>query len=240
MGLGITRFVAVSRALAAEVQSQHLLIPARTVVIHNGIDSARFRNTAKAGIRERLALRQNTRLVLAVGNLHPAKSYDVLLRAVALLEQDVHVVIVGNTKEPLLGELVALARSLGVNDRVHFLGFVADTAPLFQDANVYALSSSSEGFSISTLEALASRLPIVATRCGGPEEIVIDGETALLVTPGDSEGLAQAIDRLLIEPRTADRLCNAGLRLMGQAYDIERMVDGYESLYQCDLSMRNL
>ncbi len=236
MNRGIRRFITVSRALSREVTAQKLLNPARTEVVYNGIDTSRFRLQQPASLRSRLGLSERARIVLAIGNLHVAKGYDVLIRAAAMLPYGddaphTNVVIGGSAREPLLSELKALVASLGLAGRVHFLGFVEDTAPLFVDADVYVLSSVSEGFSISTLEALASGTPVVATRCGGPEEIVTDEVTALLVPAKDPGSLSLSIERLLADRILADKLRANGLEVMNNQFSITRMIDEYERIY---------
>jgi len=96
---------------------------------------------------------------------------------------------------------------------------------------LFVLPSRSEGISLTLLEAMACGLPIVATRVGGTPEVVLDGETGLLVPPGDPVALAQAILRIGRDPERGLRMGQAGRGRVEQQFDIRRMVADYEALY---------
>src|SRR5690606_23062610 len=113
---------------------------------------------------------------------------------------DYRFVIVGQAPGPLYEQLVALRDSLGLRDAVQFTGFRPDVERLMAAFDLFTITSDSEGFSIATVQAMASRQPIVATRCGGPEEILVDGVTGALVPTGSPEALADEIHRLRHDP----------------------------------------
>ncbi|MFM7853973.1 MAG: glycosyltransferase family 4 protein, partial [Flammeovirgaceae bacterium] len=97
-------------------------------------------------------------------------------------------------------------KQLGIHKHVHFIGFQEDTPVFLKQMDCFCLSSISEGFSIATLEAMASDIPIVATKCGGPEEILSHEITGLLVPPANPEALAQGLLRLLENPALSQLL----------------------------------
>jgi glycosyltransferase involved in cell wall biosynthesis len=146
-----------------------------------------------------------------VAHLYPRKDVATLLRAFQNLQRDVSLRIVGTGPE--LPRLRREARSLHVADRVEFLGHIpfSALAAEYRRADLFCLPSRQEGFGIVFLEAMAAGLPIVAARAAAVPEVVSDGECGILVAPGNSEGLAFALARLLSDPAARLRLGSAGL-----------------------------
>ncbi|WP_408871534.1 glycosyltransferase, partial [Craurococcus roseus] len=139
--------------------------------------------------------------LLALGRLHRNKGFDVLLRALALL-RDAHLFLAG--EGPERAALEALARGLGVADRVAFLGWREDTGALLAACGVFVCPSRHEPLGNVVLEAWSAARPVVAAAAQGPREVVRDGETGLLVPVGAPEPLAAAIASLLADaPRRA-------------------------------------
>lgn len=229
------RLVFVSEALRAHIAGLGPLRLERTRVIHNGVDCSVFRpGEATAASIPGLNLPGGATVVGAVGNVRPSKDYAVLLRATAELVErlpGVHTVIVGQATGSMYEELLELRASLGLEDRVHFLGFREDVAELFQVFDVFALSSSDEGFSLATVQAMASGIPVVATRSGGPEEIVVHGQTGLLVPPGDPGALADGLARVLETPDEGRRWAVAGRERATSTFSTGAMLRAYEDLY---------
>jgi glycosyltransferase involved in cell wall biosynthesis len=120
---------------------------------------------------------------------------------------------------------------------VLLLGEVGDVAGLLARGRLFVLPSRSEGISLTLLEAMARGLPVVATRVGGTPEVVVDGETGLLVPPGDPAALADAILRLQRDPEAGRRMGEAGRPRVERIFDVCRMVAEYEALY-VDAEMR--
>ena len=106
-----------------------------------------------------------------------------------------------SAKGPTAPTLEAEIDRLGIGDRVRLVGERRDVPELLAGADVFVLSSASEGMPVSVLEAMAAGLPVVASRVGGVPELVVDGETGLLVEPGDPDELAAALGRLLADRR---------------------------------------
>jgi glycosyltransferase involved in cell wall biosynthesis len=234
MRLGVRRFVCVSMALREALVAQGFVGSDRSGVIYNGIDVARYDRPRSDVLRHSLGLPPETPLAGCLGNLRPAKGYDVLIRGTAQLKQRgvaCHFAIAGQGKGRLANELMALRKELDVEDRVHFLGFQADSAEFLAGLDLFVLPSTSEGFSISTIEAMAAGLPIVATRCGGPEEIISHGQTGLMVQPGDPFALAGAIERLLSDRERARQMAEDARQMARERFDIGQMVKAYLSIY---------
>ena len=234
LGRRANRVVFVSAPLRDRLMDGWPLHPARTAVVHNGIDAAAFRPGRDDSLRRELGIAPGALLLGAVGNLRPDKDYPVLLHAAARLREHlpgVRLVVAGEGGNALEAELRALATRLGLGDTVVFAGFRADPERVLRALDLFVLSSRSEGFSLSTVQAMACGLPVVATRSGGPEEIVADGRTGILVAPGSPDALADAVLRLARDPEARARLGRAAREEALARFTLERMVRGYEAVY---------
>lgn len=147
-----------------------------------------------------------TRL-LAMGRLHRNKGFDIALRALALVP-GAHLSIAG--EGPERAALEALARELGVADRVAFLGWRSDVGALLAGCDVFVCSSRHEPLGNIVLEAWSASRPVVAAAAQGPRELIEDGETGLLVPNEDPEAMARGIRALQDDPRRAARIARAG------------------------------
>jgi glycosyltransferase involved in cell wall biosynthesis len=180
----------------------------RITVIHNAIDphwGANGRNSA-AELRTRLGIPADKKIVLSVGRLSREKDHVALVEALAhLRRQDAraHLLIVGGGPER--PRIEARTRSLGLTEHVTLTGG-APAEAYFGVADVFALPSRSEGFANVLLEAMATRVPAVATRVGGVAEVISHRETGLLVPPGDLRAMASALHELLHDPVLAETL----------------------------------
>ena len=227
---GATRLVAVSTALRDDLSSAIPVPVNRWSVIANGVDTELLKPGSVLGLRERLGLAADTRLVGALGNIRKPKAYDVFLRVAArLIEQDphYHFVIAGQGSGGLMEELLALETQLGLRDKVTFLGLENDICGYLGELDIFLLTSSTEGFSIACVEAMACGLPVVATRSGGPQDIVVDGQTGFLCPVGDIAGLSEAVARL-----GSDRALRLAFGAQGRdralnLFSLERMVNAY-------------
>lgn len=231
----VNRSVFVSESLRQSFLATHPLSPGRTRVIYNGIDAGVFRPGKDASLRNELGIGAADVLVGAVGNIRTPKAYPVLLRAAAILRQrgrPYHFAIVGEGEGSLLQELLQLRRDLGLDDAVTFTGLRSRVDRIMLNFDLYVLSSSSEGFSLTTVQAMACGLPVVATRCGGPEEIIDDGVTGLLVPPESPESLADAIDRLIADPGARARMGRAARERVEERFTLDAMIANYAGLYQ--------
>ncbi|MDX1622831.1 MAG: glycosyltransferase [Gemmatimonadota bacterium] len=197
------RVVAVSRFVADAHRATGRLSSDRLVVVHNGIDTSAFRpadpgESRRARARTALGVPMDVPLVAAVSVLRPGKGVGTLLETVAGLP-DVRLAVAGDG--PLAGEIATRARALGVAPRVELLGFRRDVPEVLAAADLLALpSETDDALPTVLMEAAAAGLPVVATRVGGVPEIVVHGETGLLVNPGNARDLRDAIATLLADP----------------------------------------
>lgn len=233
MNRGVTRFVCVSKNLRDAIDREQLLNPDKCEIIYNGIDLSRYGRTASRELRDRLALPENAILIGSLGNVRPAKGYDLLIRAarrVIDMHPNAHFVIAGDPKSSLQRQLDQLVQDLDIVAHIHFIGFCNDSPGFLAQLDMFLLSSTSEGLSIATIEALATGLPAVVTRCGGPEEIVTPDHDALMVRP-ESEAIAGGVLQLLGDQVLGERLAAEGRQHMQARFDIGAMLDSYGRLY---------
>jgi glycosyltransferase involved in cell wall biosynthesis len=234
MRFGINRYVAVSHRLMADIREQKLLDAKKASVIYNGVDLKLYNQPQSNEIRQQLKLPEDAFLVGSLGNIRPAKAYEVLISAAAIIlkeNKSVHFVIAGHKKQPLMSKLEKQINDLGVQENIHFIGFYQDCAKFLSQMNLFALSSSSEGFSIATIEAMAARLPVLVTKCGGPEEIVTDEENGLMIAPNAPEKFAEKLKRLIEDDGLQERLGDAGRRHVENVFSLDRMLQSYQDEY---------
>lgn len=226
--------VCVSESLAQLARVTPGVIASRVSCIHNGIDTQYFSPHPSTATQKSQRVRAAGVIIGAVGNVRAAKGYDVLLRAVALCVSEglsIRLLIAGDDLNPLGDELRMLGRELAIESQIEFVGFVSDVATFLNGLDLLVVSSHTEGFSLAAAQAQACGLPVISTRCGGPEEIVADGETGILVPVADSGELCRAIRTLAASPETRSSMGErARLRVM-ERFSSKSMIDGYRRLY---------
>ena len=193
-------------------------------VIPNGVDTSIFYPSESV---------PDTPTVLAVGRLVPNKGMDTLIKAVPEVlarVQEAKFVIAG--AGPMDSSLRKLTESLGVGDSVEFLGHRSDVPDLLRGATVFARPSTLEGMPLTVLEAMATGLPVIATRVGGTPELITDGENGFLIPVGDSHALAEAILDVLSAPERSSRMGQRNLQIVQIEYTWERVINRTEALYQ--------
>jgi glycosyltransferase involved in cell wall biosynthesis len=229
---GSRKVIFVSEHLKDHLGPRLRLVESQCAVIPNGVDAEVFRPCRDRSLRSELDLADDVILVGAIGNIRSPKAYDVLLRAARILldrSQRFHFIIAGDCSNDLGRELVELSRSLGIEQQLSFLGLRADVARILHNLDAFVLSSRTEGFSIACIEAMACGIPVIATRSGGPEEI-LEGGAGILVPTDDPEAIAQAVDDVTSSKGLAEALTTKALKRVHQQYSLGRMVSQYEAL----------
>lgn len=232
------RDMLVERGFAAE----------RIHVIYNGLD---FDAPAPA-IGDRAAFldahalpapREGELLVGCLGRLHRVKGQDVLISAMARLlarppwAGRLRLLLAGDGEEQ--ASLQHRAASLGIGDRVHFLGHISDAPAFLAAIDLHVLASRSESLPYALLESARAGTPCVATRVGGIPELVIHGETGLLAAPGDVAGLAEAIALACGEPGLRERLGRSLRQHAAANFSVRRMVQGHLEVYRAIMARAN-
>jgi len=201
--------------------------PERTVVIRNGVDADVTVTTSMDGA---------VPTVVAVGRLQRPKDPVTLARALGRLRASFSAVIVG--EGPERQRLEAEIRRLGLERAVVLAGDRSDVADLLARADIFVLSSTSEGMPLSILEAMAAELPVVASAVGGVPEAVEDGDTGLLVPPQDPVPLAAALERLLADPALRRRLGASGRARVREHFGLEAFQQAHVDVYRRELVRR--
>ena len=239
--LGIQRWVwgrangvlSVSSRLAERMASQVGFPLEQIRVIRNGVDLDRFHPRSKASAPAGLDLPKGALVVGTIGRLVPVKDQRSLIDATALLHEDgvaCSLVLVGDG--PLRGELRQYAVDRGVANWVHFTGERRDVQDVLRAFDLFALVSTSEGLSNTIMEAMATGVPVVATRVGGSDELVVDGATGFLVPPSSPQATAAAIRKLLEDAPLRMAFGRAARERTEREFGLSRMVTEYERFYR--------
>lgn len=227
----IDKIITVSEELKRGLVEITGLNEKQIVCIHNGVffPDICVENEKK---RREIGLEQNDILIGTVGRIDPVKNFDIFIRsAEEVLKKFPYVKFLLIGDGPIKGELESLTTELGLSKQVIFLGERNDVAELLKIMDIFVLPSKSEGLSNTILEAMSAGLPVIATDVGGNSELVIDGETGILIQPGDVSALATEIINLLQNDEKRRKMGKAGFVKAKREFSIEKMVKSYEELY---------
>ena len=228
LAAGVGRYVGVSRDVATELVERFHWPAAKVEVVYNAVCIDRFGAAPSPALRQELKLGRGLPVVLTCARLDPQKGHPTLLRAAAKLPGAAFVFA---GEGPERGGLEDLAAELGVADRIFFLGYRSDIPELLAACDVFALPSLYEGSSLAVLEAMAAGRAVVSSKIGGTDELIEDGENGILLTPGDDEGLAAALGRLLGDEDLRRRLGAAARRRVEADFTPEAMRDRILAIY---------
>ena len=227
------RLVAVSAQVRRDLETRLFVDPAKITVIPNGIDIDEVERLGRETLTHSWFEPDQPPVIVGAGRLTHQKGFDVLFRAFAMARarRPMRLVILGKGPEQL--RLQALAERLGIEADVLLQGHVGNPLPYLHRAALFVLPSRWEGLSNALLEALASGVPIVATRCTGSTELLDRGRYGSLVNVGDTRALAESILAALEKKRSpADQLQRA------REYDLASSLRSYVSLFEEELACR--
>jgi glycosyltransferase involved in cell wall biosynthesis len=238
---GVHKIIAVSNAVAKQLYSQRLVSEDRIAIIPNGIDVERFARACTDFDRATFLAGKNipveARLVCSIGELRKLKRHGDLIRAAAIVREQVPLVhfVIAGVDTSINGEnqreLKQLAHDLGLSDCIHFPGWLVDADKLLCATDVFVSASETESFGLSIAEAMAASTAVVATRTEGAQEVVQDQETGLLVPVGDVDQIANAIIRLLKNDEQRLALGMEAAVAARERFSLKRMVDDIERVY---------
>ncbi len=218
---------AVSQKVATEIAAIGLTPRNRLDVIYNGVDTQGY--AAARGDRTRFKLPEDKFLLLFVGDLRtPRKNLGAVLNAMTHLPEQVHIVVAGYLPGSPYPEE---AKALGIVDRVHFLGLVAEMPVLMHSVDVFVFPSFYEPMGLVLLEAMSAGLPVVTVRTAGGTEIIESECGIVLDDPNDARALAESVTYLISNNAKRRAMSNAAVRA-AMNFDWERMAQRYIALYR--------
>jgi glycosyltransferase involved in cell wall biosynthesis len=225
--------VAVSEEVAHSLKPLYGIERCR--VIPNGIPTNRYSHPqiTRSEWREKEGFRDDQVLFVCVARFAAQKNHALLLRAFAqgpASDPNAHLVLVG--EGDLREQLEEQVKTLGLPGKVHFFGLRTDMPEVLGAMDVFVLSSDWEGNPLSVMEAMASALPVVSTAVGGVPDLLANGKEGFLQRPGDTQGLAKSMTFLLSSPETRKSMGAAAARRAKENFDVSRMVQAYEQLYE--------
>ena len=242
----VDRVIAISDVIHRNFTAMHPIDPAKVVTIHNGIDPGRFRPDAgiRARVRAELGFTEDQLVVGIVGRVTPSKGHREYLEMAARLAGDfpqARFLIVGEATrgEEDEGRAILDGSDAGsLRGRVIVTGFRRDVPDLLTGMDVFAFPSHNEAFGLALIEAMATGLPTVSSNCDGVLDIVVDGETGLMVPPRDGAKLAAAAAVLLADAPLRERLGRAGRARVLERFTEDRMATAIDRLYDEALAAR--
>lgn len=229
-----THLIAVSESCRTFLINREGVPADKITLVQNAIDLQRFSASGGSRVeaRKSLGLPEAGPLVVGVGRLNPQKNFSLFIRvAVEVLKchPQTHFVLVGEGPEE--GLLRRLAGEYGMGDRLHFLGYVPDTRGIYRAADVLLMPSLFEGLPMTLLEAMAMRVPVVASALDGIAEVVEDGRDGFLVPSGDARGFCERVCRVIGDPTLATALGRAAAEKISSQFSSERMCREVERIY---------
>lgn len=236
---GASGVIAVTDSLRDDITARTPLDVEKITVIYNGIDTARYQLPPANTLRSHFGWCDSDIVIGSLGNIRPAKGYDILLKAANLLKgstQRYRFVIAGQGKGKLYDDMLVLREELGLENSVQFLGFIDDAAAFLSNIDLFLSSSISEGLPLSAIQAMVANLPVIATRCGGYEGLITHQENGWLVEVGDPHAIAKAIEAVAPDHELRSRLAENAKKHAIDTFDIQVMLKAYRQLYELNIN----
>jgi glycosyltransferase involved in cell wall biosynthesis len=237
--------IAVSEAVKKEVIKRHWFPEEKIFTVYNAINTVDYGNAHNGiALKRKLGIQSESFVVGMVANIRKIKGYLYFLDAARIIlgyNRNVQFVMIGYDaiKSDFTTErLERYGKEIGISENLHFLGGKLEIPDLISIFDVAVLASLSEGFSNVILEYMASSKPVVATGVGGNPEIVVHGQTGLLVPPADAEALAGAIRSILEDKEAGLRFGIAGRRRVEERFSLAVMLRNYENLFEQVINSR--
>lgn len=232
---GSSCIVAVSNSLRIQLLNILGFDRDKIKVIYNGIDINKFDLPHSYRFKEAAGMKKDDILIGAIGNIRAPKAYDVLIDAAALLLDKgivFKIIIVGQGEGELFNALLEQRERLGLNSIIEFIDFSDNVEEVLSNLDLFVLSSSSEGFSLATIEAMAAGVAVIATRSGGPEEIIENTVDGLLVEVNSPLALANTIISSVKDNNSRGMMRENARKKVQAMFSRDSMVKQYLALYK--------
>lgn len=204
-------------------------------VIYNGIEIDKFTERKNNDLRNELGLSDEDLLICTIGRISKEKGLEDIVNAANIIVQKrnhIKFLIIGNEQDKhYANRIKTMVSSQNLNHSFLFLGFRKDIPKILGQIDIFVMSSKNEGLSFVCLEAMAARKVIVATRCGGPEEIIVDGQTGILVNVNNPKMMAEAILNLIENEKTRLEMGSKGRLRVEVEFRFSKFIRNIESLY---------
>lgn len=197
-------------------------------VVHNGVNLGKFNPRVKSVIRSELKIGRNKRIVAIIGSISQNKGQEIFIKACSAVKKRhpaTAFLVIGGGDPEYITMLKALSEECNLTDSVFFLGWRSDINEILTEIDILVLASYHEPFGKIIIEAMAAAKPVVATRSGGPEEIVLHERTGLLVPKGDPQTMADAVLRILVDDNMAKQFGLEGKKLVAAEFSEKKYVE---------------
>jgi glycosyltransferase involved in cell wall biosynthesis len=229
-----TKIIAISEAVKEAMVDRHDASADQIQVIPNGITAPSVTPEQVETVRQELQLTETSKLIVCAARLELEKDIPSLISAMQMVhEKYPQTVCVIAGSGALKDDLTQQINDLGLSKIIHLLGFRTDVHALIAAADIFVLPSLAEPFGLVILEAMALGKPVMATDAGGPKEIVKNNETGFLVTPKSPDDLANAMLKLLSDPKISTAMGDAGKKRFHDIYTVQRMARDVLHMYNC-------
>lgn len=232
----VDKFICVAHNLCRILVERHCIAPKKIITIPNGIDISAFDcGRSRADILREFGIPENKVLVGFIGRMVWEKGINVFLEAASELckkRADIHFLLVGDG--PLQGDLKQQARDLGIAKTCSFTGFRSDISAVLKVTDIVALPSFVEGLPMVILEAMAAKVPVVASAVGGIPEMIREGKNGFCVPPGDVASLSEKLLFLVNDKDLREKMGKAAKRHVEESFSETTMIRKTRQVY-CDL-----
>ena len=234
----LTGWIVNSRGIADSMVAALGINPQKFFVVHNGIVPEAFQSElSRDEARHKLGLPESQQVVTKVARLHPQKNHRLFLKMASILlkhRSDVSFLIVGGGL--LRSDLEDYAKSLGICDRVLFLGIRSDIPDILAATDISVLTSEYEGFPNALIEAMCVGIPVVSTNYPGIEELIVDDKNGFIVPRNDAESMAAKITQLLDDADLRKRMGREGMKMVQECLSPAAMAQNLVSVYKACLN----
>lgn len=235
IGMLSDKVIVPSNSVRKEIEGR--LSKHKIQLINNGVDLRRFNfinstDVAK-GIRDELCIPKSTRIIALIGTFLEIKGQADFIEAAKIVSNNIHdtvFVLVGKGGKAYTDVIKKKVKKLELDDKIYFMGFREDIDRVICSLDILISASWIESFSRVILEGMAMEKPVVATECGGPEEIVVDGETGFLVPIKNPYSLADAIIQLLTDENKAIEMGRKGRQRVEELFTVKKYVKNIENV----------
>ncbi|WP_313598434.1 glycosyltransferase family 4 protein [Epilithonimonas vandammei] len=236
------RFIAIAPNVADYLTNTAKIASKKVITINNGVEIPReVLPDEIMNLRNQYHIKPTDFVIGTVGRLFDDhKKITDIIAAIKMVEnvENLKLLVVGSGRDEELIKQKAIG--LGVQDKVIFTGYQFDTAPFYKLMNVFCIASQREGFGLVAAEAMLHRLPVIATKVGGLQNVVVHDETGILIKPNQPKDIALAINKLYNDPQLLDSFADKGFKRALDNYTEERYVMEVFNLYSELLKSKNI